>query len=144
MKTLIFKTQLFGEKEIQREIEVPENFSLYNLAEAIINAYDFDFDHCFGFFRKISNGWDFEDTEKYELFTDLIEEGEDIEPTGAGSVKKTKVRDVWKEPTDRMLFLFDYGDERRWIVTFQAFGEKRHNAKYPKTFSRKGRIPRQR
>ena len=129
MKTLIFKTQLFDEKKTQREIEVLENFSLYNLAKAIIGAYKFDFDHAFGFFRKITEGWGFDGSEKYELFTDLIEEGEDIEPTGAGSVKKTKVRDVWKELTDRMLFLFDYGDERRWIVTFQAFGEKRHNTK---------------
>ena len=76
--------------EISREIEISENDSLYKLAEIIVEAYNFYFDHCFGFFDKIGE-WHYLDSEKkYELFTDLIEEGEPLEPTGAGSVKKTK------------------------------------------------------
>lgn len=141
MKTLIFKTQFSRAKKIQREIEVPEDFSLYRLAEAIVGAYGFNFDHAFGFFRKITEGWDFADTEKYELFADLKNEG--VEPVDSGSVKKTKVRDVWKKTKDQMLFLFDYGDEWRWVVTLQAFGEKQHGVKYPKILSEKGKVPRQ-
>jgi len=109
MQTLIFKTQFLHAKKIQREIEVPAEFSLYDLASAVVAAYDFNFDHAFGFFRKITEHWDFRDTEKYELFADLEDQG--IEPVDAGSVKKTKVSRVWKDPKDQMLFLFDYGDE---------------------------------
>ncbi len=141
MKTCIFKTQLLQAKRVQREIEVPEDFSLYALAKAIVGAYNFDFDHAFGFFRKITNGWDLVGVEKYELFADLEKEG--IEPVDAGSVKHTKARDVWKEPKDQMLFLFDYGDDWRWIVTLKEFGEKRAGAKYPRVLLSQGEAPKQ-
>jgi hypothetical protein len=141
MKTYLFETQLFHAKGIQREIEVLEDLSLYQLARAIIKAYNFDFDHAFGFFRKVTGGWDFNDVEKYELFADLKDEM--IEPSDAGSVKNTKVHDVWKNPKDQMLFLFDYGDEWRWIITLRSFGEKQTNIKYPHVLTAKGNAPEQ-
>jgi len=141
MQTLIFKTQFLHTKKIQREIEVPADFSLYKLAEAIVDAYDFDFDHAFGFFRKITESWNFQDTEKYELFADMENQG--IEPVDAGSVEKTKVSQVWKNPKDKMLFLFDYGDDIRWIITLKGFGEKQAGVKYPRVLSAKGEAPEQ-
>ncbi len=141
MQTLIFKTQFLRDKKVQREIEVPADFSLYKLAEAIIKAYDFDFDHAFGFFRKITERWDFKDIEKYELFTDMEDQG--IEPVDAGSVKKTKINQVWKQPKDQMLFLFDYGDDWRWIITLEKFGEKQVSVKYPCVLFSKGKAPEQ-
>ena len=141
MQTLIFKTQFFHDKKIQREIEAPANFSLYDLAEAIIKSYDFSFDHAFGFFRKITERWDFKDAEKYELFADLEDQG--IEPVDAGSVKNTKISQVWKNPQDQMLFLFDYGDEWRWIITLKSFGEKQAGVKYPRVLSATGEAPEQ-
>lgn len=90
METYIFKVDLFRNPKIWREIEIPRNTTLYKLAEAIVDSYNFNFDHCFGFFSKIAE-WDYFNSEKkYELFTDLIEEGENIEPTGAESVKKNE------------------------------------------------------
>ena len=67
MKTYIFKTHLFRDKKISRDIEIKENASLYKLAEAIIGAYDFDFDHAFGFFSDIKEHC-FDSKKKYELF----------------------------------------------------------------------------
>lgn len=49
-----------------------ENINLYKLAEAIVSAYGFDFDHAFGFFSKIVEIRYFDSEIKYELFTDLI------------------------------------------------------------------------
>ncbi len=141
MKTLIFKTQFLHAKKIQREIEVPEDFSLYDLAATIVKAYDFDFDHAFGFFRNVTESWNFRDAEKYELFADLEDQG--IEFVDSGSVKKTKISQVWKKPKDKMLFLFDYGDEWRWIITLKAFGEKQSGVKYPQALSVKGEAPEQ-
>ncbi len=141
MQTLILKIQFFHAKKIQREIEVPADFSLYDLAAAIVDAYDFDFDHAFGFFHKVTHSWDFRDVEKYELFADL--EDQVIEPVDAGSLKNTKVSQVWKVPKDQMLFLFDYGDEWRWIITLEDFGEKQTKVKYPRVLSAKGQAPEQ-
>ena len=142
MKTYIFKTNFLHDKKIVREIEIPENINLYKFAEAIIGAYDFDFDHAFGFFSKITTNWQLAESDKmYELFADLEDEG--IEPTGAGSVQKTKISEVWKSIGDKMMFLFDYGDDWRWIVTLAGFGETERNIKYPRITKKTGKAPKQ-
>jgi len=141
MQTLIFKTQFLQAKKIQREIEVPADFSLYDLASAIVAAYSFNFDHAFGFFRKVTGSWDFKGIERYELFADLEDQG--IESVDSGSVRKTKVSQVWKNPKDQMLFLFDYGDEWRWIITLRSFGELQSKIEYPRMLSAKGESPKQ-
>jgi hypothetical protein len=143
MRTFIFKISLMRNPKIIREIEVLENISLYKLAGAIVGAYNFNFDHCFGFFSRIAE-WDYFNSEKkYELFTDLIEEGESLEPTGAGSVKKTKVSEVWQNIGDRMMFLFDYGDNWQFVVELINFGNKELKQKYPRILSKVGRAPKQ-
>ena len=151
MRTYIFKTSLLYSSpliapqgpEISRKIEIPENANLYKLAKAIIRAYNFDFDHCFGFFSRINESRYFDSEKKYELFTDLIEEGESLEPTGAGSVKKTKINKVWQNIGDKMLFLFDYGDNWQFVVEFKGFGEKNQKKKYPRILKKTGKAPRQ-
>lgn len=100
----------------EKIIVISENDSLYDLAEKIVGEYKIDFGHCFGFFRDVESDFYLRSKEKYELFTDLIEEGEDLEPTGALSVKRTKVGDVWKNTGNKMLFLFDYSDCLEWVV----------------------------
>ena len=49
MKTYILRAKLKNEKRTYRDIEVPENITLYRLAEGIVNSFDFCFDHLFGF-----------------------------------------------------------------------------------------------
>jgi len=141
MKTCIFKTNFLRGKKVVREIEAPEIFSLYRLAEAIIGVYNFDFDHAFGFFSKIVESGYFKSERKYELFTDLEDEG--IEPTGAKSVKKTKIAEVWKNPGDKMLFLFDYGDNWLFVVELIGFGKKELKTKYPRILKSVGEAPEQ-
>ncbi|MBI4050768.1 MAG: hypothetical protein HY396_02215 [Candidatus Doudnabacteria bacterium] len=141
MKIYIFKTKFLRDKRIQREIEVPENFSLYKLAEAVIGSYDFDFNHAFGFFSNISESRYFDSERKYELFADMQNEG--IEPTGAGSVEKTKISKVWKSIGDKMLFLFDYGDNWLFVVELIGFGKKEDKAKYPRVVKKVGKAPEQ-
>ena len=138
MKTYIFKIHRFRDKKVVREIEVLESSNLYKLAEAIVKSYDFDFDHAFGFFSTISEQW-YKSEKKYELFTDL----EDIEPTGAESVKNTKVSEVWKNPDDKMLFLFDYGDTWLFVVELIKFGKKEAKKKYPRVVKKVGLAPEQ-
>lgn len=143
MKTYIFRINLFRSPKILREIEIPETANLYKLAEVIVGAYNFYFDHCFGFFSRISESNYFDSERKYELFTDLIAEGENLESTGAGSVKKTKVKDVWQNIGNKMLFLFDYGDEWLFVVEFKKVGEKDQKKKYPRILKKVGKAPKQ-
>lgn len=140
MKTYIFKTHLFRDKKISRDIEIKENASLYKLAEAIIGAYDFDFDHAFGFFSDIKE-YCFDSKKKYELFADMGDEG--IEPTGAESVEKTKVGEVWKNIGDKMMLLFDYGDNWLFVVELSDFGATESKTKYPHVIKKVGKSPEQ-
>ena len=49
---LIFRVSL--DKDVYRDIEIPGSQSLHDFAEAIVKAYDFDFDHAFGFYSKVT------------------------------------------------------------------------------------------
>ena len=141
MKTYIFEIRLFHKKSILRKIEIFGSASLYKFAGVIVGAYNFDFDHAFGFFSEISVNRYFDSERKYELFADMKDEG--IEPTGAESVEKTKISDVWKNVGDKMLFLFDYGDNWLFTVELIGFGEKNNKIKYPKIVKKVGRAPKQ-
>lgn len=138
MRTFLFKINLFRHKQIIREIEVPENFSLYKLANAIVTAYDFNFDHAFGFFDKIGEQY-YKSDKKYELFADM----EDIEPTGAESVEKTKINQAWQNVGNKMLFLFDYGDNWLFVVELTGFSKKMADKKYPRLLKKVGVAPEQ-
>ena len=49
--THIFRVRL--RPKISRDIEIESSKSLYDLAAAIVQAFDFDLDHAFGFFSKL-------------------------------------------------------------------------------------------
>jgi hypothetical protein len=56
---------------VYRDIEIEAKSSLYALAEAITNAFKFDFDHAFGFFSRLT-GNVFASPVRYELFVAII------------------------------------------------------------------------
>lgn len=102
-----FKVIMLKEGNIYRNIRLNPRLSLYSLAEAIVYAFDFDFDHCFGFYSDFTNGRVYDSKKQYELFYDLP----DVESSPkAKSVKTTKIQDVWKKVGEKMYFVFDYGD----------------------------------
>ena len=143
MKTYQLHTSILRSPEISRDLEVPGTLSLYKLAGAILSAYGFDFDHCFGFFSNVDFDSPHRSKKQYELFRDLIDEGEDLEPVESQSVKKTAVADVWQTPGDLMMFYFDYGDDWRFSVTLLGFGVRDDQKKYPRVFNKHGPAPKQ-
>ena len=93
------------DRKVLRKIRIPGSKSLYNFARVITKTFGFYFDHCFGYYDNFER---YPDSKKaYELFVD-IGEGP-LSPTIKG-VKKTNICQAFKEPGERMLFLFDYGD----------------------------------
>jgi pRiA4b ORF-3-like protein len=99
-----------------RIIEIPDDCTLHEFASIITTLFDFDFDHAFGFYSDIKNYY--QSPESYELFADMGEE------TNSKGVKKTIIKNVFKESKKKWLFLFDYGDEWHFIL------EKIKNVEY--------------
>ncbi len=114
-------------------LQLPAIESLTTLAETIIKAVGFDFDHCYGFYDNPKRHW--ESTEEYTLFADI---GEDAKPDDPG-VESTRVDEAFK-PGKTMLFLFDYGDD--WFFQVTCTGEEESKPfKKPKILSTSGQAP---
>jgi hypothetical protein len=96
---------------LRKTIKAKGSDSLYMFAEKIVNEFGFELDHCFGFysdFEKLSRS-----SKAYELFVDA--KG-DLLCENAKSVKKTKISRAFQQVGEKMLFLFDYGDNNRFMV----------------------------
>jgi hypothetical protein len=133
--TLIIRAALDG--ATYRDVEIEASKSLYKLAEAILSAFDFDFDHAFGFYggdpfarRRVQP--------RYELFADMGEADPDVR-----SVKKTKVAEAFPSIGHSLVFLFDYGDEWRFRVKLKAKGLKLAKTRYPRVVASQGEAPEQ-
>jgi hypothetical protein len=100
-----------------------------------LESFNFDFDHAFGFFNNLKNIYD--SNEGYELFKDI---GEDTE---FGSVKKTKVGKAFNFPGKKMCFMFDYGDDWRFIVEYKNDENATNIKSFPKLIESKGKAPEQ-
>lgn len=135
MKNKIFSLKVSFDKKIFRVIEIGGGKSLYSLAEAIVGAFDFNFDHAFGFYNNLENQYDSD--EIYELFIDM----DGAEP-GKKGVKKVKVCDVF-EPKKKMLFLFDYGDDWTFLVECKELSDPVAKVKYPRVAESVGKAPEQ-
>jgi hypothetical protein len=118
-ETFILRVALDGRRSIYRDIEIESSKSLYRLAEAITNAFDFDFDHAFGFYSGPTPAKLTRADPRYELFADMGE----ADP-GVFGVKKTKVSQAFPATGHTLIFLFDYGDEWRFRVSLKETGTK--------------------
>ena len=135
--TYILRVALQDEPSIYREIKVESRQTLRDLAETIVHAFDFDFDHAFGFYSKLTGQDVMRSQPKYELFADMGER------TEAKSVKKTRVEDVFPDVGHKMLFMFDYGDDWRFVVQVIGLGQKVARTRYPKVLKKVGKAPEQ-
>lgn len=145
MSTHIIRAKLMHDKRTYRDIEIRSDKTLYHLAEAIVDAFDFDMDHAFGFYSDL--GWDYYDSPvRYELFTDMGSGGDGGDFGGrpkAKGVKRARLSAVFTEPKQKMQFLFDYGDDWRFEIEFRGFGERAKGAAYPRILAAKGPSPEQ-
>lgn len=121
-----------------RVIEIRDNKSLYMLAMAILKAFDFEFDHAFGFYNNIADLY--ASDEVYELFVD-IEESTDINKI-AQSVAQTKISKVF-DIDKQMIFLFDYSDMRLFTVACTKIADPIAKQRYPKIIEIVGQAPAQ-
>lgn len=135
--THILRATLTGKPSVYRDIEIARSDSLYDLAEGIVQAFGFDFDHAFGFYTGLTRKTMMQVQPRYELFADMGES------TDAQSVKKTSVARAFPKVGRKMMFLFDYGDEWLFRVEVVGLGEKVAKARYPKIVASAGASPEQ-
>src|SRR5947207_10234615 len=135
-QTHIFRAVLPDELEIYRDLEVEAGKSLYHLAETIVDAFGFDFDHAFDFYTGTKRAM-LRTNPRYELFTDMGEGDR------GRSVKRTKIREAFAALGDAMTLLYDYGDEWHFHVKLVGLGQKAPNTRYPRVVASRGEAPAQ-
>jgi len=110
---LTFDVWLLGKNDtkIVRKIRIAGTKSLYHFAKVITKAFGFFFDHCFAFNEKQEKG--FFKGRVFELFVDIGEEPTSPEARG---VQKVRIEEAFRNPGERMIFLFDYGDGWHFFV----------------------------
>jgi len=111
-----------------RILAIPEDFTLYQFAEEITGSFDFYFDHSFGFYNHLTHYYDA--TEAYELFADDPDTRLEC-PSFAKGVKRIRVNNVFTETGNKMLFLFDYGDNWKFRIELLAIEPVQHGKLYP-------------
>lgn len=116
-----------------RKIVLNSGSSLYDLAAASLDSFQFDLDHAFAFYDNIKN-WT-RSEEGYELFADM---GEKEKFPG---VKKAKITKVFDTPKKKMLLLFDYGDEWHFIVQYLGNAEVKPGQALPFVSESSGKAP---
>lgn len=125
-------------KNIVREVAVTSDKSLLDLAKTILNSFNFQCDHCFGFYGDINKHPGKEQTEVYESFVDA---GVERTVECAKGVERTKIASVFKDIGKKMLFMFDYGDDWQFTVELKEIREKLGNEPLPKVLSSVGEAP---
>ncbi len=100
-KTYLLKATLTGGygdrgEMPHRVLAIPEDSTLYSLAESIVESFDFDFDHAFGFYDNVKNSTDLK--EGYELFADIGEESK------FESIERTKIEKVFHKLGKRIWY----------------------------------------
>jgi Plasmid pRiA4b ORF-3-like protein len=132
-ETLIFRASLTA--KIYRAFEIEDTSSLYELAQAIVRYFDFDFDHPFGFYSKLK-GDIYASPVCYELFVDMGE-------SEARSVKRTRAVEAFPKVGSKMRFLFDYGDQWEFLVALVKRKPKEPKVKLPRLLVSAGKAPAQ-
>lgn len=118
-----------------RKIKIAGGRSLYQFAKIITGAFGFLFDHAFGFYDTFGS---LRDAKKiFELFVDA---GEEVSPAAQG-VKKTKISQAFIKPGEKMLFLFDYGDEWRFSVELKEIRKAEEKESEPVVLESAGKAP---
>ena len=127
MKLITLKISRKNDQDNYKIIEVQENTTLYRFAEIIVKSFGFYFDHAFGFYSNITNPY------KSELIHELFTDMEDVEttPNAKGVQKYYFISDLF-EKHERILFIFDYGDNWEFIIA--PAGKKSDAYQVPKNY----------
>ena len=118
-----------------RTIALEGSSSLHELATAVVESFGFELDHCFGYYDNIR--YPFKSHIGYEEFADLGEESE------FPGVAESTVAEAFPQKSYRLLLLFDYGDDWRFILRCTAIEPAAEGVTYPELIDSAGEAPEQ-
>src|SRR5918994_6459642 len=110
--THVFRVEL--RPDLYREIEVFSEMPLDYFAAAIVKAFGFAFDHSYGFYSKLT-GRVFASAPRY-LVPGILDDPDAL------SVEEVAIEEVFRRVGKALLFVYDFGDDWRFRVTFTGRG----------------------
>jgi hypothetical protein len=125
--TYTFKVTYQRNPDIWRTVELTSTQTLRELHVIIQEAFDFDFDHLYSFFLS-GRAWD--KNSEYAAQPQAHERGVGVT---LGSLRL--------RPKQRLLYLFDYGDEHRFEVQLVGLNPDAPKGRYPRLVEAHGQSP---
>ena len=124
--------------DFQADLVFTGDWSLYHLAESLIEALGFDFDHAFEF----CDNWKrpYSSKERYSVFADAGMGNENDVDSNERGVKATSIGEVFTKKR-KMGFHFDFGDDWVFLVTCTDVQESSAKRKSRKITARRGQPP---
>ncbi|NWJ95289.1 MAG: plasmid pRiA4b ORF-3 family protein [Chloroflexi bacterium] len=125
-----FQVKLDWLKTVWRRIEMRGDQTLHDLHKTIQDAFDWDDDHLYAFFMS-GKAWD----SQTEYVSPYAGEGR--------SASKIRLENLNLTPKKKFLYIFDFGDELRPLVTLEAIvpGGVKPNVDYPIITEAHGEAP---
>ncbi len=112
-----------------RRIAIASEDSLDDLSGAILNAFNFDFDHLYAFYYESRTG------SRLKALHPFMDEGPDATEIKIGSLP-LRVGDF-------MVYLYDFGDNWQFLVTLEEVRPPDAKLKNPRVLEKKGKAPEQ-
>jgi hypothetical protein len=122
----VFKVSL---GKMWRQIAIPDSLTLDDLANAILNAVDFDDDHLYEFSFRDHLG------KTAQIRHPYYEEGP--------STDEFPIGELPLQPGQSMTFLFDYGDCWKFNVKLEKIDPPNPRMKKPRMMAKQGKAPEQ-
>ena len=141
-------TQGTSEKSPYRIIAARPGMSLHEFGIVVLNAFDFDYDHLFGFYDNVKRYYS--SKVRYE-HPESIEYAKD-DWGGFGTRKVDKqvhnmddhpISDIFTRRNKKWLMLFDYGDEWMFWLSLEKKVEIIQGEEFPKIIESKYDAPEQ-
>jgi len=124
-----FKVSLLPERDIWRRIKISADHTLFDLAEAILDAYKFDRSHLFSFFMD-GKKWS-----PYEFTSPYDNEGPYSTEVRIGELNLCLGQ--------KFLYLYDYGAQWEFEVKLESIDQNKPKPDTPKIIEKHGRSPEQ-
>lgn len=125
--TYVFKVALRG--GLWRRIEISADDTLLSLHRSIQEAYEFDDDHLYAFFMN-GKRW------SKEMFTSPYDED-------GPHVNQVRIGELGLYVGQKILYLFDFGDEWRFQVRLEYIRAEGPKPSRPRIVEKKGKAPNQ-
>ncbi|MEQ9288273.1 MAG: hypothetical protein RIG77_15255 [Cyclobacteriaceae bacterium] len=131
-----------SKKSPYRVLALEKDTSLSDLGYMVLDLFDFDFDHLFGFYDNLK--WWADSDEAYEMEEESFNFELDENPTKSKSLlDKVTIGDIFTRKGKKWLMLYDYGDEWKFWLTLDKKVKYDPSIEYPVLIAAKYDSPRQ-